>query len=94
MSFINDRYDDSILTRNVRLVIGDEMRDGRLGNFAHVVVTLFHSESSETERRLSTTAVLLRQVDRELVQDLARVALKCAEQGAVTVHDNETKSEI
>ncbi len=70
------------------------MRDCRLGNFAHVVVTLFHSESSETERRLSTTAVLLWQIDRKLVQNLSRVALKCAEQGAVTVHDNETKSEM
>jgi hypothetical protein len=65
---------------DVDLVVGDEVLDRVLGDLADVVVPGFHPESRETERRLSTTAVLLGQVNRELVQDLTRVAAERAEE--------------
>ena len=88
----NKSGEGELLTRNVGLVVGDEMRDGRLRHLPDVVVPLLHPESRETERGLTSSAVLLRQVDGELVQDLARVALEGAEQRAVAVHHNESKS--
>lgn len=69
------------------------MRDCRFGDLSNVVVSLLHAQTRETECGLSSSAVLLGQVDGELVQDLAGVALKRAEQCAVTVHHNEAESE-
>ena len=79
--------------RDVGLVVGDEHLHGRLGHFPDVVVPLLHAETGETEGGLTTTTVLLGQVYRELVQDVAGVALKGPKQGAVTVHHDETEPE-
>lgn len=76
---------------DVDLVVRDEVLHGELGHLAHVVVALLHAQTRETQRRLTTAAVLLGQVDRELVDDLARVAGQVAEQGAVAVHDDEAE---
>ena len=58
---------------------------------AHVVVPLLHPETSKTECRLPSSPVLLGEVDGELVEDVPGVALQGAEQGAVTIHHNETE---
>ena len=68
--------------RKVGPVVRDEVVDGHLRDLAHVVVPLLHAEAREAERRLPAAPVLLRQVDRELVEDLARVAAERAEERA------------
>lgn len=55
-------------TLNVDLVVGDKVLDGELGHLADVVVSLLFSETSESEGGLTTTAVLLGQVDGELAR--------------------------
>ena len=69
-----ERKDRAEERRGAHLVIGDEHLRRRLGDFAHVVVPLLEAEAREAQRRLTAAAVLLGQVDRELVQHLARVA--------------------
>ena len=78
-------------TRDVDLVVRDEVLDGKLGNLADVVVTLLVTKTGETQSRLTTTAVLLRQVDGEFVNDLAGVACNGTEESTVTVHDDEAE---
>ncbi len=78
-------------TGHVNLVVRDVVLDSQLGDLADVVVALLVTETSETERGLTTTAVLLGEVDGELVDDLACVACDRAEEGAVTVHDDEAE---
>ena len=62
-----------------------------LCHLAHVVVPLLQPQPCKPQRRLTTAAVLLGKVDRELVQDLARVAGERAEERPVTVHHDEAK---
>ena len=78
-------------TSHINLVLGDVVLHGEFGDLTDVVVALFVTETGETERGLSTTAVLLRKVDGELVDDFTGVTSDGAEQGAVTVHDDEAE---
>lgn len=52
-------------------------------HLAHVVLALLETKTRKTQCGLTTTAVLLGQVDAELVQDVAGVAAQCAVQRAV-----------
>lgn len=74
---------------NVDLVVGDEMHNGVLGHLAHIVVALLGTETGETESRLSSTSVLLGQIDRELLQHFASVSSERSKQSAVSVHDDK-----
>lgn len=65
-----------------------------LSDLADVVVTLLHTETCETQRRLSSATVLLGQVDRELVDYLASVSGEGTEEGTVTVHDDEAEAGV
>ena len=76
---------------HIHLVISDEVLHGEFGDLADVVVALLVTETRETERGLTTAAVLLGEVDGELVDDLACVARDGAEERAVAVHDNEAE---
>jgi hypothetical protein len=91
---------------DVDLVGGDEVLDGEFGDLADVVVTLLLTQTGETQGGLTTTAVLLRQIDGEsgvirsgflsdvhdsLVNNFARVSRERAEQCTVSVHDDEAK---
>ena len=60
---------------HVGLVVGQEQLDRRLRHLPHVVVPLLHPETSETQRRLSSSAVLLWQIHCELVKHISGVAL-------------------
>ena len=73
------------------LVVSDEARDGSLGDLPQVVVSLLHTKTGETHRRLTTTTVFLWQLDVELGDDLSGVALQRAKERAVTVHDDEAE---
>jgi hypothetical protein len=66
-------------TGNVDLVGGNEMLDGQLGDFSHVVVSLFVTKTGETQGRLSSSSVLLRQVDSEFVDDISGVTSQSTE---------------
>ena len=74
---------------HVDLVRRDEVLHGELGDLADVVVPLLVTQTRETQGGLSSTAVLRREVDGELVDDLARVSGDGAEERAVSVHDDE-----
>jgi len=78
-------------TSNVDLVVGDEVLYGVFGDLADVVVTLLLTQTGETQGRLTTTTVLLGKIDRELLANLTGVSRKSTEEGAVTIHDDETK---
>ena len=55
---------DKIGTGN--FVVFDEALNGSFGDFTDIVVTLLHSQTGKTQRRLTTTTVLLWQIDGEL----------------------------
>lgn len=80
--------------RHVDPVGRDEVLDRKLGDLANVVVSLLVTQTGETQRGLTTTAVLLREIDREFVDDFARVAGEGSEQGTVTVHDDEAETGV
>lgn len=76
---------------DVNLVASDEVLDGEFSDFTHVVVALLVTKTGETKGGLTTTTVLLREIDRELVDDFARVTGQSSEKGTVTVHDDESE---
>jgi hypothetical protein len=94
-------------TGNVDLVSGDKVLDSQFGDLADVVVTLLLSQTGKTQGGLTTTAVLLGQIDGEpadvsawtrlscachsLVNNFTRVTRQGAKEGAVSVHDDEAK---
>ena len=79
---------------DIDFVIGDETLHRRFRHFANVIVSFLHSKSSETQRTLTSASVFLRQIDAEFRDHFARVALQCAEQRTVAVHDDETEARI
>lgn len=78
-------------TRNVDLVVGKEVLSSQLGDLSNVVVTLFLTKTGETKRRLTTTAVLLGQVDAQFLENFSGVSAEGTKERAVTVHDDETE---
>ena len=52
------------------------------------------AETGETQRRLTSPAVFLGEIDRELVDDVAGVARQRSEETAVTVHDDEAEARV
>jgi hypothetical protein len=52
------------------------------------------TQTRETEGGLTTTTVFLGQVDGEFVEDFAGVAREETEEGAVTVHDDESEAGV
>ena len=65
------------------------MGQWRPTHLAHVVVALLQTQARESQCGLPSAAVLLGQVDGELVQDLACVAGERAVQRPVPVHHDE-----
>jgi hypothetical protein len=65
---------------HVDLVGGDEMLDGQLGDFTDIVVSLFVTQTGETQRRLSSSTVLLGEVDSEFVDDFTGVSCESTEE--------------
>ena len=83
------RQDDAL---NVGLLpIGNKQLGGQLGNLADVVVSLLETKTGETQGGLTTTAVLLGQVDGEFVQDFTVGSLDGTIQATITVHHDEPK---
>jgi hypothetical protein len=73
-------------TGDIDLVVGDVVLHSQFGNFADIVVTFLISQTGETQGGLTTTAMLLWEVDREFVDDLAGVSSQSAKQRTVAVH--------
>ena len=61
------------------------MLDGQLGNLSDVVPSGFLSKTGETKSGLTTSSVLLRQIDSEFVNDLSSVTGESTEQRSITV---------
>ena len=64
---------------------------GKLGALPEVVVALLQTETGETQGGLTTTTVLLGQVDLDLVDNVLGVAGEGAVESTVTINDNEAK---
>ena len=58
---------------NVGLVIGYEELNSCLGYFAYIIMSFFHSKTSKSKGRLTTTAVFFRQIHGELVQNVPEI---------------------
>jgi hypothetical protein len=56
------------------------MLDGQLGDFTDIVVSLFVTQTGETQRRLSSSTVLLGEVDSEFVDDFTGVSCESTEE--------------
>jgi len=83
---------DLPISKRTAAEVGWKMNlSAHLRHFGHVVVTFLKTKARETQRGLTTTAVLLWKLDRHLVQDLAGVAGEVRKEATVTVHDDETK---
>ena len=67
-------------TLDVDLVVGDKVLDRVLGHLSDVVVSGLHTQSRESERRLSSSSVLLGEIDSKLVENLPRVSRQSSEQ--------------
>ncbi len=70
------------------------MLNSQFRDLADVVVALLVTKTCETQGGLTTTAVLLRKVDGELVNNLARVAGDGPEECTVTIHDDEAELRV
>ena len=78
-------------TRDVDLVVRNEVLNSKLGDLADVVVALLVTQTRETQRRLTTTTVLLREIDREFVDNFTGIASDGTEQSPVTIHNDEAE---
>ena len=78
-------------TSHIDLVGGDKVLHSQFSDLADVVVTLFVSQTGETQSGLTTTTVLLGQVDREFLNNVSGISTQSSEKGTATVHDNETE---
>ena len=58
----------------IDFVGGDEVLNSKLGDLADVVMPLLVTQTRETQRGLPSTAVLLGEIDDELVDDVVGVA--------------------
>ena len=72
-------------------VVGNEELGGELRALAEVVVALLKTKTSETKGGLTTTSVLLGQIDLNLVDDFPGVTHEVAVEGAVAVNDDEAE---
>ena len=81
-------------TGYVDLVIRDEVLNRQLGDLPDVIVALLVTKTRETQCGLTTTAVLLGEIDGEFVDDFAGVTSNRAEQSAVTVHNDEAELRV
>ena len=79
---------------HVDLVVGDEMLHCVFGNLSNVVVSLFVSQTRETQRRLSSASVLFWEIDSEFVYDFTSIASENTEKSTITVHDNEAEAGV
>lgn len=80
--------------RNIDFVIGDKMLNGMFSYLPDIVVPLLVSKTRETQSRLSTTTMFLRQIDGEFVDDFAGIAGQSTKECAVTIHHNKAKARV
>ncbi|KAF1751371.1 hypothetical protein GCK72_017925 [Caenorhabditis remanei] len=76
---------------NCDFVVFDEHLDGIFSYFTDVIVTLFITKTSKPNSRLSSSSVLLWQVDGKFVKNFPSISLKCSEQASVSVHDDKSE---
>ena len=81
-------------TCHIDFIIGNETLYSDFGHFANEIVPFLHAKSSKSKGTLTTASVFLRQIDGELGEHLARVALQRAEQCSVAVDDDEAEARI
>jgi len=78
-------------TLDVGPVVSDKASHSSFSTLADVVVPLLETQTCKTKSRLTTTAVLLGEIDGELGDHLTSVTGKSTEETSVTIHHDETK---
>jgi len=78
-------------TSDSGLIVGNEAGNSGFSDLTHVVMTLLKTNTSETKSGLTTTTVLLRKLDVELVKDCTSRTSDLTEESTVTIHDDETE---
>ena len=81
-------------TRTVHMLVLDEELDAQLSALADVVVTLLQTQTGETQSGLTSTTVLLGQIDKEAVEHIAGASTDRSVQTTTTVHDDESKGGV
>ena len=76
---------------DVRPIVRDKVLNGEFAALDNVQMTLFFSETRETNGRLTTTTVLLRQLDWHALNNLLVVSLECGEHDAGTIDNDEAE---
>lgn len=76
---------------DVRPIVRDKVLNGEFAALDNVQMTLFLSETRETNGRLTTTTVLFRQLDWHALQNFLVISLKCGEHDTSTIENDETE---
>jgi hypothetical protein len=63
-------------------------------HFSNIIVTFLVSESRKAKGGLTSTTMLLWEVDSEFVDHFTCITGKSSEEGAISIHDNETEAGI
>uniref|UniRef100_A0A0A9G2E9 Eukaryotic peptide chain release factor subunit 1-1 n=1 Tax=Arundo donax TaxID=35708 RepID=A0A0A9G2E9_ARUDO len=54
-------------------------------------MTFFHPKPSKTQSRLTSSSMLLWEINSEFVKHLTSIATQCAKKSSITIHNNEAK---
>lgn len=81
-------------TGTVHMLVLNEELDAQLSALADVVVTLLQTQTGETQSGLTSTTVLLGQIDEEAVEHIAGASTDRSVQTTATVHDDESEGGV
>lgn len=76
---------------NIRLIISNKMLCSQLTNFPNIIVSLLLTNTRKTQSRLTTTTMLLRQLDIHPLQNFLIVSLQSSIKHTVTINNNKPK---
>lgn len=76
---------------NVRFVVSNKVLCGELADSSNVIMTLFLSDTCETQRWLTTATVLLWQLYLHALQNFLCVTLESGVEDTITIDDNESE---
>lgn len=78
-------------TLNIAQIIANKVLNGQLSNSLNVRQPLLLPQSSESVCGLTTSSMLLRQFDSNLLQDGSDISLEGGKKGATTINDNKAE---
>jgi len=76
---------------HVWLIVCYKVLGGKFSDFSDVVMSLFFSDSRETQSRLTTASVLFGEHNRQTLKDFLCITLKRCIEHSITVYDNKSE---